>query len=191
MGGVEGGGGGHACGSSERWVGWRTHGAHAVLSHAARPSTLVEEPPPPPILAPSSPPQAKSTLDILRSLLVFSTCRIGPLVAHADSVLAWSKRVFGATLTNAVIRRSFYKQFVAGESIEACAATLAAMAAHGVGGITVYGKDDEGRLGGLGRARACLAADPLCSAAAHRPPAAAWLALQARTRSASSPRSCA
>lgn len=30
--------------------------------------------------------------------------------AHADSVLAWSKKVFGSTLTNAVIRHTFYKQ---------------------------------------------------------------------------------
>lgn len=30
--------------------------------------------------------------------------------AHADSVLGWSKKVFGSTLTNAVIRNTFYKQ---------------------------------------------------------------------------------
>ena len=59
--------------------------------------------------------QAKSTLDIVRSLLVFRACQIGPLVANADAVLAWSKRVFGPRLTNWGIRHSFYKQFVAGE----------------------------------------------------------------------------
>lgn len=32
-------------------------------------------------------------MDILRSLLVFNACRIRPLVAHADAVLAWSKKV--------------------------------------------------------------------------------------------------
>lgn len=73
------------------------------------------------------PQQAKSTVEILRSLAVFRACRIQPLVTHADSVIAWSKRVLGARLTNFGIRHSFYAQFVAGESIEACAATLRAL----------------------------------------------------------------
>jgi hypothetical protein len=59
--------------------------------------------------------QAKSSLDLLRSLLVFRCCKIQPLVQNADSILAWSKRVFGTTLTKAVIKATFYKQFVAGE----------------------------------------------------------------------------
>ena len=49
-------------------------------------------------------------MDILRQLLVFNACKIGPLVANADAVLAWSHKVFGERLTNAVIRRTFYKQ---------------------------------------------------------------------------------
>lgn len=126
------------------------------------------------------PHQAKSTLDILRSLAVFSACRITPLVTHADAVLAWAKKVhttttvavappaaaarqrslptfsapvtpvlprplsscrrrqvLGARLTNAAIRATFYKQFVAGESVAACAAALRQLAACGIGGITV------------------------------------------------------
>lgn len=37
--------------------------------------------------------------------------------AHADSVLAWSKKVFGSTLTNAVIRHTFYKQAGVGQGL--------------------------------------------------------------------------
>lgn len=129
--------------------------------------------------------QAKSALDIMRSLLVFQVgmlgetwmdyhslvvatisilmfyclsvqpaldpwhpllqaCKIRPLVTHADSVLAWSKRVFGPTLTNLVIKHTFYRQFVAGECLEDCARTLAALRALGVGGIT-YNAESEWR----------------------------------------------
>lgn len=101
----------------------------ALLVHPTAPVLLPQHPPhrpsprclaafTPPISYPpitSRTPQAKSTLDIVRSLLVFRACQVGPLVAHADAVLAWSKRVFGPRLTNWGIRHSFYKQFVAGE----------------------------------------------------------------------------
>jgi hypothetical protein len=58
-------------------------------------------------------------------------------VRHADTVLAWSKRLFGSTLTYAAIRHSFYKQFVSGESLEAARATMAELRRHGIGGIAV------------------------------------------------------
>jgi proline dehydrogenase len=87
--------------------------------------------------------KAKSTLDIMRSLLVFSCCKIRPLVAHADSVLAWSKKVFGSTLTNAVIRHTFYKQFVAGEDAVRIQPTLKQMKASGVRAILDYAAEDD------------------------------------------------
>ena len=52
-------------------------------------------------------------------------------------------QVFGPALTNFVIRHTFYKQFVAGESVEACAHTLDALRACSVGGIT-YCAESEG-----------------------------------------------
>lgn len=54
--------------------------------------------------------QAKSTLDILRQLLVFQACKVKPLVTNADALLAWSKRVLGEKLTYGFIRPTFYKQ---------------------------------------------------------------------------------
>lgn len=60
--------------------------------------------------------QAKSTSDIVRSLLVFKACQFRPLVANADFLLRLSKRLLGNTLTSAVLRPTFYKQFVAGEA---------------------------------------------------------------------------
>lgn len=42
-------------------------------------------------------------------------CRIRPIVEHADTLLAVSKRVLGSTIVNSVVRHTFYKHFVAGE----------------------------------------------------------------------------
>ena len=59
--------------------------------------------------------KSKSTLELLRTIFVFRACGIKPLVAHADAALALSKRLLGETVTNAIVRATFYKQFVAGE----------------------------------------------------------------------------
>lgn len=57
-----------------------------------------------------APLQAKSTLDILRQLLVFQACKVRPLVTNADALLGWSKRVLGEKLVYNLIRPTFYKQ---------------------------------------------------------------------------------
>lgn len=58
--------------------------------------------------------------------------------------------MFGSTLTNVIIRATFYKQFVAGESVEACAATLRALRRCGIGGVTVMEVEEgEGAEGGF------------------------------------------
>lgn len=60
--------------------------------------------------------QAKTTGSLIRSLLVFKLCQIGPLVRNADTLLRLSKRILGTTVTNALLVPTFYKQFVAGEA---------------------------------------------------------------------------
>lgn len=87
--------------------------------------------------------KSKSTLDLIRSLLVFNACRIQPLVTHADTVLAWSKRIFGHRLTNFVIRQTFYKQFVAGEDAQRIQPTLRKLKTSGVHAILDYAAEDD------------------------------------------------
>ncbi len=60
---------------------------------------------------------AHSNLQILRSLAVFSACSIKPLVKNADSLLAFAKRVLGASLVNGIVRRTFFKHFCAGAGV--------------------------------------------------------------------------
>ena len=40
-----------------------------------------------------------------------------PLVAHADSLLKWAKKVFGKTIVNGIIRHTFFHQFCAGKGL--------------------------------------------------------------------------
>ncbi|KAL4451694.1 hypothetical protein ABPG75_007356 [Micractinium tetrahymenae] len=93
--------------------------------------------------------RAKSTLDILRQLLVFQACKIRPLVTNADALLGWSKRVLGDRLTYGLIRPTFYKQFVAGEDAVSIQPPLRKMKASGVRAILDYaavecmGREDD------------------------------------------------
>ena len=87
--------------------------------------------------------QAKSSADIIRSLLVFKACGIKPLVRHADTLLRLSKRVLGSTLTNAVLGPTFYKQFVAGADAHSIQPTLAHLRRSGIRAILDYAAEDD------------------------------------------------
>ena len=41
-------------------------------------------------------------------------------VDHADTLLQWSRRLLGSTLTNAVIQRTFFAHFCGGAPQDAC-----------------------------------------------------------------------
>lgn len=90
-----------------------------------------------------------------------------PACAPAQ-VLAWSKRTLGSTLTNFVIRHSFYKQFVAGESVQACRAAIEELRRWGVGGITECAGAERKRRPGGAAARVPTAPLPLLSLCLRR-----------------------
>lgn len=58
---------------------------------------------------------SKSTSSILRALAVFQICRIRFLVKNADTLLNISSRVFGTTITNGIMKHTFFRHFCAGE----------------------------------------------------------------------------
>ena len=66
--------------------------------------------------------QAKSTSQLARSLAVFKACGIKPFVQNADWLLNSSKQLFGASLVNGVVKRTFFKHFCAGELFKAALA---------------------------------------------------------------------
>ena len=114
------------------------HGVHAhpllILPAASRAASsaaaAVSQPPPlPAAAAPTPPPPApplrfddtravfasRSSLSLLHSLAVFRACTVRPLVSHAPALLAASRRVLGDGATAAVLRRTFFAHFCAGE----------------------------------------------------------------------------
>ncbi|XP_051692043.2 hydroxyproline dehydrogenase [Oryctolagus cuniculus] len=60
----------------------------------------------------------KGTGELTRALLVLRLCAWPPLVTHGLALQAWSQRLLGSRLSGALLRASFYGQFVAGETAE-------------------------------------------------------------------------
>ncbi|KAM6223442.1 hydroxyproline dehydrogenase [Rhynchocyon petersi] len=56
--------------------------------------------------------------ELTRALLVLRLCAWPPLVTHGLALQAWSQRLLGSRLSSALLRASFYGQFVAGETVE-------------------------------------------------------------------------
>lgn len=94
-------------------------GRHARRLHFCRPAHTSAPPPP---AAPagvdfddvSKSFKSKSTWELARSLVIFKLCTFKPLVTHSKALLALSNKVFGQTLTSAVIKHSFFAHFCAG-----------------------------------------------------------------------------
>lgn len=61
---------------------------------------------------------------LLRALLVFKACSLKSLVANADRLLKTSYLIFGKSLTEAIVRRTFFSQFCAGETAETIKPTV-------------------------------------------------------------------
>ena len=85
----------------------------------------------------------KSTFDIARSLAILRACRFRWLVRNADTILAYSKAIFGSTILNTIIEKTFYKQFVGGADAEQLRPLLTRLASHGVGAVLDYAAEDD------------------------------------------------
>ena len=56
----------------------------------------------------------KSNLELVRAYGIFTTCQIRPIVQHADTLLNYTKKVLGSTITYALVRATFFGHFCAG-----------------------------------------------------------------------------
>ncbi|KLT41511.1 FAD-linked oxidoreductase [Cutaneotrichosporon oleaginosum] len=86
------------------------------------------------------------TADLIRAYLVYTVCGMPAVVDAAPALLdAFSKsRIPGvAAVTNAVIRRTFFSQFVAGEDLPETMETIALMNTRGIGALLNYGAEAE------------------------------------------------
>lgn len=96
--------------------------------------------------------------ELVRAYLVYKVCGMPIIVDAAPALLdTFSKsRIPGvAAVTNAIIRRTFFSQFVAGEDLPETMETIALMNARGIGALLNYGAEAE--MGdGLGDAHHAL-----------------------------------
>ncbi|XP_028400735.1 hydroxyproline dehydrogenase-like [Dendronephthya gigantea] len=60
--------------------------------------------------------ESKSSSDILKAFVILKLCTINTLVDNSEKLLAWCKGIFGDQFYEKIIKRTIYKQFVAGET---------------------------------------------------------------------------
>jgi proline dehydrogenase len=87
--------------------------------------------------------QSKSATQLLRGLLVFQTCKIKPLVSHSEKLLKTSYKVFGSTITNSLLKATFFGHFCAGEDPETIRPTVKYLEQNGIGSILDYAAEAD------------------------------------------------
>ena len=84
----------------------------------------------------------KSMFELIRSYTIFRLCTIGPLVRNADKVLTFTRTVFGGTLTDAVVKQTFFKHFCGGETVDDLRPCIGLLNANGINGILDYAAEN-------------------------------------------------
>lgn len=86
----------------------------------------------------------KTTQELLRAALVFSLCRIPPLVRNAERMLNTSRRVLGDGFTDFVLKQTMFGHFCAGENETTIVPTIRALERAGIGSILDFAAEDDG-----------------------------------------------
>lgn len=101
----------------------------------------------PGIVSPPAPSiQDASVLELARSYLVYTLCSIPMLIDHSPTLLhtlTHSPIPGLKTLTESVVRGTFFAQFVAGESVAGCRESMERLRARGVGTMLNYSAEAE------------------------------------------------
>lgn len=87
--------------------------------------------------------QAKSTTELLTGMLVFSLCKVRPLVERAEPLLKLSYKLLGSGATNLLLRKTFFGHFCAGEDEETIRPVIHKLEKHGVGSILDYAAEND------------------------------------------------
>jgi proline dehydrogenase len=85
----------------------------------------------------------KTTPQLLRALLVYQLCQFPTLVQNADPLLRMSRKVFGDTLTDSILKSTLYSQFCAGEDEVKIQPVMKDLQANGIGGILDYAAESD------------------------------------------------
>ncbi|XP_072002632.1 proline dehydrogenase 1, mitochondrial isoform X2 [Engystomops pustulosus] len=87
--------------------------------------------------------KSKPTWELLRSLMVFWLCSIDPLVDRNQQLLQLSRKLLGQKLFEAMMKMTFYGQFVAGEDQESIKPIIKRNRAFGVGSVLDYSVEED------------------------------------------------
>lgn len=87
--------------------------------------------------------RSKSSLQLIKSLLVFSACKIPILVNKAEIFILGSKKLFGVRLTDRILKETFFSQFCAGEDEQSIKPTVSFLESAGIGSILDYAAESD------------------------------------------------
>jgi proline dehydrogenase len=87
--------------------------------------------------------RSKSFLELLRAYAVFKVCSTRSIVSRAEDLTKLSYRVLGETLTDFVMRRTFFGHFCAGEHTVDMGPTINRLKSAGIGPILDYAAEAD------------------------------------------------
>ena len=87
--------------------------------------------------------QHKTNISLVKSLLVFSACKVPFLVNNAEELLKLSRKIFGEGFTKIVLKASFFGQFCAGEDENSIKPTIQKLEIAGIGSILDYAAESD------------------------------------------------
>ncbi|CAM9168705.1 unnamed protein product [Ectocarpus sp. 12 AP-2014] len=79
-----------------------------------------------------------SNMEVLRAYAVLRACAITPLVERSETLLKIGYWVLGESITNAILGKTFFAHFCAGETAEQVGRRAGALKTRGIGGILDY-----------------------------------------------------
>ncbi|CAE6499008.1 unnamed protein product [Rhizoctonia solani] len=93
----------------------------------------------------TSPPGSTTLGSLARSYLVYSLCSVPPLVNHSPSILNTCANIPGLReLSEAVVRRTFFAQFVGGDSLPDTLPLITSLRQQNTGTLLVYSVEADG-----------------------------------------------
>eukprot|EP00922_Rhytidocystis_sp_ex-Travisia-forbesii_P044436 GHVS01066282.1.p1 GENE.GHVS01066282.1~~GHVS01066282.1.p1 ORF type:complete len:606 (+),score=62.34 GHVS01066282.1:96-1913(+) len=87
--------------------------------------------------------RSASSAKLLGTIMIFAACKVKPVVNRSEALLSLSNRVLGATITNAVMRKTFFAHFCGGESSQNVTGTIESLRKQGIGSILDYAAEKD------------------------------------------------
>lgn len=87
--------------------------------------------------------KSKTTLEVVRALVVFQLCGINLLVDNNEKLMKLGQAVLGKSLFGWIMQKTFYGQFVAGADTVGITPTIAKMHSFGVKSILDYSVEED------------------------------------------------